>query len=103
MPDLYLRPSPDREIPKLVEGQTLELEASLVGRQETQPPRAVSQAKLIEMMEERGLGTKATRADISRSSRPRLRLRQPARPLGDRDRAVRGLQELRAGDGDAER
>jgi len=31
---------------------------------ETQPPARVSQAKLIEMMEERGLGTKATRADI---------------------------------------
>ena len=31
---------------------------------ETQPPSRISQAKLIEMMEERGLGTKATRADI---------------------------------------
>ena len=31
---------------------------------ETQPPSRISQGKLIEMMEERGLGTKATRADI---------------------------------------
>src|SRR5262249_60083485 len=31
---------------------------------ETQPPSRISQAKLIEMMEERGLGTKAPRADI---------------------------------------
>ena len=31
---------------------------------ETQPPSRLSQGKLVEMMEERGLGTKATRADI---------------------------------------
>ena len=31
---------------------------------ETQPPSRISQGKLIELMEERGLGTKATRADI---------------------------------------
>ena len=31
---------------------------------ETQPPARISQGKLIELMEERGLGTKATRADI---------------------------------------
>ncbi len=31
---------------------------------ETPPPPRISQGKLIEMMEERGLGTKATRADI---------------------------------------
>ena len=31
---------------------------------ETQPPSRISQGKLIEMMEELGLGTKATRADI---------------------------------------
>ena len=31
---------------------------------ETQPPSRIGQGKLIEMMEERGLGTKATRHDI---------------------------------------
>ena len=31
---------------------------------ETQPPSRISQGKLVELMEERGLGTKATRADI---------------------------------------
>ncbi len=73
--------SADNEIPALEEGQELELAAvsSLkpqkegeepptsnpwsVGK-ETQPPSRISQGKLIEMMEERGLGTKATRADI---------------------------------------
>ena len=60
----YARSS-DEEIPKLEEGQELELDGApwLVDK-ETQPPSRISQAKLIEMMEERGLGTKATRADI---------------------------------------
>jgi DNA topoisomerase-1 len=67
--------SADEEIPALQEGQTLELAAPATGEdepganpwivdKETQPPSRISQAKLIEMMEERGLGTKATRADI---------------------------------------
>jgi DNA topoisomerase-1 len=57
--------SADEEIPKLEEGQNLQLEGDpWVVDKETQPPGRISQAKLIEMMEERGLGTKATRADI---------------------------------------
>ena len=57
--------SPDEEIPALSRGQTLELDGDpwLVDK-ETQPPPRISQGKLIELMEERGLGTKATRADI---------------------------------------
>ncbi len=60
----YARSS-DEEIPKLEEGQELALEGEpwLVDK-ETQPPSRISQGKLIELMEERGLGTKATRADI---------------------------------------
>jgi DNA topoisomerase I len=60
----YARSS-DEEIPALKEGQELALagEPWIVDK-ETQPPSRISQAKLIEMMEERGLGTKATRADI---------------------------------------
>jgi DNA topoisomerase-1 len=57
--------SADEEIPALQEGQSLELEGQpWIVDKETQPPGRISQAKLIEMMEERGLGTKATRADI---------------------------------------
>jgi DNA topoisomerase I len=57
--------SADEEIPKLAEGQELALDGDpwLVDK-ETQPPPRISQGKLIELMEERGLGTKATRADI---------------------------------------
>ena len=57
--------SDDDEIPALEEGQTLELDGEpwLDGK-ETQPPSRLSQAKLIQMMDELGLGTKATRADI---------------------------------------
>jgi len=57
--------SADEEIPKLEEGQSLELDGEpWIVDKETQPPSRISQAKLIEMMEERGLGTKATRAEI---------------------------------------
>ena len=60
----YARSS-DQEIPQLTEGQELALEGEpeLISK-ETQPPPRISQGKLIELMEERGLGTKATRADI---------------------------------------
>jgi len=60
----YARSS-DEEIPKLEEGQSLDLDGDpWIVDKETQPPSRISQSKLIEMMEERGLGTKATRADI---------------------------------------
>jgi DNA topoisomerase-1 len=60
----YARSS-DEEIPKLEEGQKLEIDGEpwMVDK-ETQPPARISQGRLVEMMEERGLGTKATRADI---------------------------------------
>jgi DNA topoisomerase I len=57
--------SPDEEIPKLEQGQQLPLEGEpWIVDKETQPPARLSQGKLVEMMEEHGLGTKATRADI---------------------------------------
>jgi DNA topoisomerase-1 len=56
--------SADTEIPKLEEGQDLDLENVELEGKETPPPPRISQGKLIELMEERGLGTKATRADI---------------------------------------
>ena len=57
--------SGDEEIPKLEEGQELALEGEpWILDKETQPPSRLSQGKLIELMEEAGLGTKATRAEI---------------------------------------
>src|SRR5205823_11045586 len=57
--------SADEEIPKLEQGQELALDGEpWIIDKETQPPSRLSQGKLVEMMEERGLGTKATRADI---------------------------------------
>ena len=57
--------SADTELPALEEGQELELDgAPWMDGKETQPPPRISQGKLLEMMEELGLGTKATRPDI---------------------------------------
>jgi DNA topoisomerase-1 len=60
----YARSS-DEEIPALEEGQKLELDGKpwLVDK-ETQPPPRLSEAKLVQLMDEQGLGTKATRPDI---------------------------------------
>jgi DNA topoisomerase-1 len=60
----YTRSS-DEEIPKLARGQELALDGDpWAVDKETQPPSRISQGKLVELMEEAGLGTKATRADI---------------------------------------
>ena len=60
----YARSS-DEEIPPLSEGDELALDGEpWIVDKETQPPSRYSQGKLVELMEERGLGTKATRADI---------------------------------------
>jgi DNA topoisomerase-1 len=57
--------SADNELPALEEGQKLELDgAPWMVDKETQPPSRISQGKLLELMEELGLGTKATRPDI---------------------------------------
>jgi DNA topoisomerase I len=57
--------SRDEEIPKLEQGQELALDGDpWAVDKETQPPPRISQGKLVELMEERGLGTKATRPDI---------------------------------------
>jgi DNA topoisomerase-1 len=57
--------SADEEIPKLEQGQRLALDGEpWILDKETQPPSRIGQGKLIEMMEERGLGTKATRSEI---------------------------------------
>ena len=60
----YARSS-DEEIPALEEGQKLSLDGKpwMVDK-ETQPPARLSEAKLVQMMDEQGLGTKATRPDI---------------------------------------
>ncbi len=57
--------SADNELPALEEGQKLDLDGEpWMLDKETQPPSRISQGKLLEMMEELGLGTKATRPDI---------------------------------------
>ena len=56
----------DEELPKLEEGQELQMadRGAWLEKKETPPPSRIGQGKLIEMMEERGLGTKATRHEI---------------------------------------
>ncbi len=54
----------DEELPALNEGDKVEVvEAEVLGK-ETQPPGRYSQGRLIRLMEDLGLGTKATRPNI---------------------------------------
>jgi DNA topoisomerase-1 len=54
----------DRLLPALAEGDELEVLSKDVAEKETQPPGRYGQGRLIKLMEELGLGTKATRHEI---------------------------------------
>jgi DNA topoisomerase-1 len=54
----------DRPLPPLRPGDTLDVRKVWSESKETQPPQRYGQGTLIEKMEDLGLGTKATRADI---------------------------------------
>ncbi len=54
----------DRPLPPLEPGETLKVLDLRSEAKETQPPGRYGQGRLIEKMEDLGLGTKATRADI---------------------------------------
>jgi DNA topoisomerase-1 len=54
----------DEELPALNEGDEVELVGAEVVGKETQPPGRYGQGRLIRLMEDLGLGTKATRPNI---------------------------------------
>jgi DNA topoisomerase I len=54
----------DEELPALSEGQEVEVVETEVLSKETQPPARYGQGRLIKLMEDLGLGTKATRPNI---------------------------------------
>ncbi|MHC1610283.1 MAG: DNA topoisomerase I [Candidatus Methanospirareceae archaeon] len=51
-------------IPRLKEGEKVEIEHVEIVEKETKPPKRISQAGLIKKMEDLGLGTKSTRHEI---------------------------------------
>src|ERR671933_123479 len=55
---------PDEEIPNLDEGQEVKVIGAEILARETQPPARYGQGRLIRLMEDLGLGTKATRPSI---------------------------------------
>ncbi len=56
--------SKDVEVPRLQEGEEVQVERVYDEQKETQPPGRYGQGRLIELMEQNGLGTKATRHSI---------------------------------------
>lgn len=56
--------SKDVLLPALKEGDEVKVKASELHAKQTQPPNRLTQARLVQEMENLGLGTKATRGDI---------------------------------------
>lgn len=54
----------DQILPDLSKGETLPIKEIVLEEKETQPPPRYSQSRLIQQMEELGLGTKSTRHDV---------------------------------------
>ncbi|OYT26838.1 MAG: DNA topoisomerase I [Candidatus Altiarchaeales archaeon ex4484_96] len=54
----------EEELPKLVEGEVLDVGDVLLHEKETQPPKRYTPSSIIREMEKKNLGTKATRSQI---------------------------------------
>ncbi|HVP95057.1 MAG TPA: DNA topoisomerase I [Methanoregulaceae archaeon] len=54
----------DRVLPRFTEGEKLPVRAVRIEEKETQPPPRYTQSRLIQRMEELGLGTKSTRHEV---------------------------------------
>jgi DNA topoisomerase-1 len=54
----------ERAVPDVREGEALAVDDARLAAKETQPPRRYGQSRLIERMEEMGVGTKATRHGV---------------------------------------
>ena len=68
-------------LPPFVVGEHLSIKKVTLEEKETQPPARYSQSKLIQRMEELGLGTKSTRHEvIAKVCFPQIRGRHSASP-----------------------
>jgi DNA topoisomerase-1 len=54
----------ERELPAFAVGERLPIEGVILEEKETQPPPRYTQSRLIQVMEELGLGTKSTRHEV---------------------------------------
>ncbi len=71
----------DEQLPALAEGDTVDFLGAELAAKQTEPPARYSQGKLIQEMEKRGLGTKATRhAIIERLIEVRYAQNEPLEP-----------------------
>ncbi|HBT95912.1 MAG TPA: DNA topoisomerase, partial [Coriobacteriia bacterium] len=71
----------DEQLPKLEEGEKVELKDVNLTKKQTEPPSRYSQGKLIQEMEKAGLGTKSTRhAIIERLAEVRYIQNDPVEP-----------------------
>jgi len=86
--------SKDAEVPRLEEGETVQVHKVYREDKETQPPGRYGQGKLIELMEQNGLGTKATRHSIIQNLYDRGYIRNtPIEPTETGIAMIRALED----------
>jgi len=86
--------SKDDEVPKLEEGESVDVKKVFDEQKETQPPTRFGQGRLIELMEQHGLGTKATRHSIIQNLYDRGYIRNtPAEPTETGIAMIKALNE----------
>ncbi len=87
----------DEQLPALSESDSVDFLGAEFAQKQTEPPSRYSQGKLIQEMEKRGLGTKATRhAIIERLIEVKLRHQRAARAHLPRPRGHRGALDVRS-------
>ncbi|QZP36827.1 DNA topoisomerase I [Halobaculum magnesiiphilum] len=82
-------------VPDVTEGEALEIVETALEAKQTQPPRRYGQSRLIETMEDMGIGTKATRHDVIQKLYDRGYIESdPPRPTGLAKAVVEASEEF---------
>ncbi|ERH10849.1 MAG: DNA topoisomerase I [halophilic archaeon J07HX64] len=85
----------ENHLPAVEEGESLTVEAVTMEQKETQPPRRYGQSRLIQQMEDLGLGTKSTRHNVIEKLYDRGYIEQdPPRPTALADAVVEATEEF---------
>ncbi|MFB6284148.1 MAG: DNA topoisomerase I [Halobacteria archaeon] len=81
-------------LPQLEEGDVLDIEDERLEEKETQPPNRIGQSRLVEKMEDLGIGTKSTRHNTIQKLYDRgYIMNNPPQPTGLARAVIRAMEE----------
>ncbi len=84
----------ESHVPALEEGESVEIEDSEKEEKETQPPNRIGQSKLVERMEDEGIGTKSTRHNTIQKLYDRGYVEgSPPKPTGLARAVIQAMEE----------